>query len=324
MVDDDEVAASNRRGLKLVFRAVSLVFVALCIAFVVHLLVKDWPSTSSALRHAQLWWLLPAALCAVLGMFLLASRWGAAIMAVGGGPAGHHRLISAFFVGEAGKYIPGAVWAMLGRGELARREGYERAVAYSSVALSVIGCYLAAAFTALVLAVAALIGGSSSTPWWPVAVVAAVGITVIHPAVSRRILALVSRAFGRALKVEIPSWGTCLRLTATYIPVWILIAAATTLVSKTLVPDPPLARVALAAVVSWIVGFITPSPGGIGVREAVFVATAGLASGPAAAVAILARVLFVLVDGSGAGVGWLVLRITEPSSVLVTTGREAI
>jgi len=264
MVDDDEVAASNRRGLKLVFRAVSLVFVALCIAFVVHLLVKDWPSTSSALRHAQLWWLLPAALCAVL------------------------------------------------------------AVAYSSVALSVIGCYLAAAFTALVLAVAALIGGSSSTPWWPVAVVAAVGITVIHPAVSRRILALVSRAFGRALKVEIPSWGTCLRLTATYIPVWILIAAATTLVSKSLVPDPPLARVALAAVVSWIVGFITPSPGGIGVREAVFVATAGLASGPAAAVAILARVLFVLVDGSGAGVGWLVLRITEPSSVLVTTGREAI
>ena len=84
---------------------------------------------------------------------------------------------------------------------------------------------------------------------------------------------------------------------------------------------PPIARVALAAIVSWIIGFITPAPGGIGVREAVFVAFAGVAAGPAAAAAILARVLFVLVDGSGAGVGWLVLKVTEPTSVLASTRR---
>jgi uncharacterized membrane protein YbhN (UPF0104 family) len=325
MTDDGGgVAASPGRDLKLVIRLVLLAFVALCIAFIVLLLVRDWPATSKALKHAQLWWLLPAALCAVAGMFVLAWRWGAAIIAVGGGPAGHHRVISAFFVGEAGKYIPGAVWAMLGRSELARREGYERAIAYSSVALSVIGCYLAAALTALVLAVVALIGGSIAMPWWPIALVAAVGIIAIHPAVSRRILALVGRVFGRRLEIEIPSWGSCIRLTVSYIPVWILIAAATTLVTKSLIPDPPIARIALAAVVSWIIGFITPAPGGIGVREAVFVAVAGVAAGPAAAAAILARVLFVLVDGSGAGAGWLVLRITEPSSVLVTTRRRAI
>jgi len=75
--------------------------------------------------------------------------------------------------------------------------------------------------------------------------------------------------------------------------------------------------------VSWIIGFITPAPGGIGVREAVFVAVAGVAAGPAAAAAILARVLFVVIDGSGAGIGWLVLRVTEPSKVLVTVGRQA-
>jgi len=213
---------------------------------------------------------------------------------------------------------------MLGRSELARREGHERSIAYSSVALSIIGCYLAAALTALVLAVLALIGGSIAMPWWPIAVVAAVGILAIHPAVSRRILASASHVLGRTLTVEIPSWTRCLRLTGSYIPVWILIAAATTLVTKSLVAHPPIARVALAAVVSWIIGFITPAPGGIGVLEAVFVAVAGVAAGPAAAAAILARVLFVLVDGLGAGAGWLVLRITEPSSVLVTTGRRAM
>lgn len=324
MRDDGQVAASPRKDLNLIVRLVLFAFVALCIAFIVLLLIRDWPATAKALKHAELWWLLPAAVCAVGGMFVLAWRWGAAIIAVGGGPAGHHRVISAFFVGEAGKYIPGAVWAMLGRGELARREGYERAIAYSSVALSVIGCYLAAALTALALAVVALIGGSIDMPWWPIALVAVVGVAAIHPAVSRRILALVSRVFGRTLTVEIPSWSSCLRLTCSYIPVWILIAAATTLVTMSLVRDPPIARVALAAVVSWIIGFITPAPGGIGVREAVFVAVAGVAAGPAAAAAILARVLFVVVDGSGAGVGWFVLRITEPSSVLVTTRRRTI
>ncbi len=324
MTGDNGEGVSGGRNLKLALRLAGFVFVALCIAFVVHLLIRDWPETSDALRHATLWWLVPAAVCAVAGMLILAWRWGAAIVAVGGEPAGVHRLLSAFFVGEAGKYIPGAVWAMLGRGELARREGYERSIAYSSVALSVIGCYLAAALTALILAVVSLIGGSIDMPWWPVATVAAIGIAAIHPAVSRRLLALTSRVFGRTLTVEIPSWTRCLRLTGTYVPVWILIGASTTLVTKSLVAHPPIARVALAAVVSWIIGFVTPSPGGIGVREAVFVALAGVAAGPAAAAAILARVLFVLIDGSGAGLGWLVLRGTEPTRAFGMTRKRTI
>jgi uncharacterized membrane protein YbhN (UPF0104 family) len=323
MAGEGGEAASSRKGRKYVIRLVSLVFVALCVAFVLHLLVRDWPETVDALRHATLWWLWPAAACAVAAMVFLAWRWGAAIVAVGGERGGPHRLISAFFVGEAGKYIPGAVWAMLGRSELARREGYERPIAYSSVALSVLGCYLAAALTALILAVVSLVGGSIDMPWWPIALVAAVGITIMHPAVSRRLLTLARTVTGRQLSVEIPSWTRCLTLTLTYLPVWLLIGAATTFVTKSLVAHPPIARVALAAVVSWIIGFITPSPGGIGVREAVFVALSGVAAGPAAAAAILARVLFVLVDASGAGVGWLVLRTTEPTLALETTRKPA-
>jgi uncharacterized membrane protein YbhN (UPF0104 family) len=320
----DDGGASGKRGRRIAIRVASLAFVALCVAFVAHLLVSDWPQVVAALRHAQLWWLVPAAVCAFGGMFVLAWRWGAAIIAVGGGPSGHHRVMSAFFVGEAGKYVPGAVWAMLGRSELARREGYERSIAYSSVVLSVVGCYLAAALTALILAIVALIRGSIAMPWWPVAVVAAIGIAAIHPAVSRRMVGLAGRILGRTLTVDVPSWTSSLRLTGSYVPAWIFIAAATTLVARSLVPDLPITRVALAAVVSWIIGFVTPAPGGIGVREAVFVAASGIADGPAAAAAILARVLFVLVYATGAGVGLLVLRITEPSNVLVATRSRTV
>ena len=101
----------------------TMTFVLLCIAFVVHVLIRDWPETCVRAQACPSWWLVPAAVCAVRRHVLPGVAVGAAIIAVGGTPAGHHRVISAFFVGEAGKYIPGAIWAMLGRSELARREG---------------------------------------------------------------------------------------------------------------------------------------------------------------------------------------------------------
>jgi uncharacterized membrane protein YbhN (UPF0104 family) len=67
--------------------------------------------------------------------------------------------------------------------------------------------------------------------------------------------------------------------------------------------DAPLLRLSLATVLSWTAGFLTPTPGGAGVREAVFIAVSGLASGPAVAVAVTARIIFVLVDVGGALIG---------------------
>jgi glycosyltransferase 2 family protein len=323
MADGERDATSKSGNSRPIVRIASLFFFILCVAFVVLLLVRDWSEIVSALRHARYAWLFPAGLCAVGAMLLMAWRWGSAIVVVGGERSAAQRVISAFFVGEAGKYIPGAIWAMLGRSELARREGYETPIAYSSVALSLVGCYLAASLTALILAVLALTSGSINMPWWPVALVVVVGIAAIHPRISRSIMGLVSRVLRRQMTIEIPSWTSCLRLTMTYVPVWVLIAASTTFVTASLVVHPPIARVALAAVVSWIIGFITPSPGGIGVREAVFVALAGIAAGPAAAAAVLARVLFVLIDISGAGVGWFVLRWTDPTGALEITGNRA-
>ena len=60
-----------------------------------------------------------------------------------------------------------------------------------------------------------------------------------------------------------------------------------------------------AAILSWIVGFVSvPVPGGIGVREATFVALAGtIPKGVGATVAIAARLCFMLVDAAGATLG---------------------
>src|SRR5690606_16762972 len=85
-------------------------------------------------------------------------------------------------------------------------------------------------------------------------------------------------------------------------PTWLLVGLGSALIVKALGYEQSPTRVATAAVAAWLVGFLfVPVPAGAGIREAVFIALCGLASGPGAAVAGLARVNFLLVDGIGGG-----------------------
>ena len=80
-------------------------------------------------------------------------------------------------------------------------------------------------------------------------------------------------------------------------------------VTEALGYDQQPARVAFAAILAWIVGFlIVPVPAGAGIRELLFVAVCGLAAGPAVAVAAIARLTFILLDGIGGATALLTLR----------------
>jgi glycosyltransferase 2 family protein len=277
------------------------------IVFVVLTLVHDRHAAASALGRADLWWVVPALAVGGLAMGLMAWRWGAAMTALDGRRLPSPTVMGAFFVGELAKYLPGGVWSVFGRGEIALRLGRSRPVAYASVLLSLVTCYLAAAVAALVLAALGGALGTSSVPWWPVVAVVVLGGALLVPAVHNRLLSAARRVSRRRFELELPSWGRWIWLTSAYLPSWAGIAVATTMVAHALDPRASVVRVGLAAIVSWVVGFVSPSPGGFGVREAVFIAAAGLPTGPAAAAAVLARLIFVSVDLSGAVVGWAIL-----------------
>jgi uncharacterized membrane protein YbhN (UPF0104 family) len=166
------------------------------------------------------------------------------------------------------------------------------------VALS-LGClYLCAALFVAVLVPVARTGAAGAIAL----VVLPLGLVALHPAVTERVLALGRRVAGRELAVQPPTWRASVGLVLRYLPAWALVATATCCVAHALDPDAPIRKVALAAVLSWLVGFVVvPVPGGVGVREAAFVAAAGsLAPGVAPATAVVARLLFVSVDALGA------------------------
>jgi uncharacterized membrane protein YbhN (UPF0104 family) len=283
--------------------------------FVVRALTREWDEVRAALEEANVLWIVGAFLLAAAGMTAIAFPWRRALHLLGG-DLQYPEIVARYYLGEIGKYLPGGVWPVVGRGELAARGGVARVPAYGSVALSLGALYLAAMLVVLVgapaiLADAGAAGGSTGDRdryLWVLALLP-LGLLVLHPRVLERLRGMAQRLLRRQIDATIPPWRHSLVLVACYVPAWLLIGTATWAVARGLGQDVGWLDIAPAAVLSWVVGFVlVPVPGGVGVREAAFVAAAGsLDPGVGAAVALLARVLFVLVDAGGAvaAAAWL-------------------
>jgi uncharacterized membrane protein YbhN (UPF0104 family) len=249
---------------------------------------------------------------ALTGMVAVAAVWRRALRLVGAELAGPEA-VALYFQGELAKYVPGGPWAVVGRAELARRRGVAPAAAYAGVALSLAGLYLAAALVAgallawapgraRVLAAAALLA------------VVLVGVGVLHPRALTRLLALSGRVL--AGPVVVPRWGASLGLVPCYLPAWALMGTATWCLARALAAHASYPNIMGATALAWLAGFLAvPVPGGVGVREAVFVASVSLPGGVAAAVAIAARMAFMMSDALGGAVASAVMGLgRRPSS----------
>ena len=298
----DGVGAASSRRKALISSAVGAVLGGAAMFLVVRTLVSEWEDAKAAITDAQVGWLVAAVVLGSAGMASIGVVWGRVLHRFGV-RVGTVRVLAWYFVGELGKYLPGGVWPVVGRGELARRGGVPRTRAYASVALSLGMLYLAAMFVATAFVPFAVTGGGFS-PWMLCLLALPVGVVALHHSVIEWLVSLVSRVTGRTIGIEVPRWRESLTLVAMYIPTWILVGGATWAVARAITPDASMPRVVFAAVLSWVVGFLAvPVPAGAGVREAVLLAASGLDGGVAAATAIIARVIFIAVDAVGGLLG---------------------
>jgi hypothetical protein len=273
-----------------------------CLAFVVGRIATQWGVVRDDVAGASAGWLVLALILAVAGMTWVASCWRRALTLLGHRPP-RRRTIAWYFAGEIGKYVPGTVWPVLGRGELARRGGVPRRRAYPSVGLSLVAWYLAALAVASVLVPMDLAEQAESPAALALLALLPLGVAALHPAVLTRLRDLVVRLTGHGADIAIPPWRKTVTLVACYVPAWLFIWAATWCVAGALLPDPPVLRIGIATTLSWTAGFVAvPVPAGAGVREAVFVASAGLPTGLGATIAVGSRLVFVLADLLGLAV----------------------
>lgn len=292
--------------MRVVGIAVALIAVALC----VHTLVDQWTSISDALAHAALGWLVVAFVCSAASMTGLGLLWWRCFT-VFGTPIRVVHAITWYFGGELGKYLPGGVWQVVGRGELARRGGVRRSTGYTTTLISYAAMCVGAAAACGLLAPFVVLDGSGLGWALLLLLLVPVGVVAVHPSVLGIVLRLGGRLTKGRLDLEPPAWPAMIGLIVRALPTWALLGAASVAVTASLGYDQNPARVAFAAIAAWIVGFLAvPVPAGAGIRELIFVGISGLDSGPAVAVAAIARLLLIVVDAIGGVVGlWLARRL---------------
>lgn len=261
-------------------------------------LYAAWPQAASALARLH-WYSVTLSLAAAMaGAWCMTLAWRAVVADLGS-PLPLATAIRVCFVGQLGKYVPGAVWAPAAHVELGHDAGVPRPRGVAAVALS------------LTVAVGAGLGVSALTLpwtsaqatrqfWWLLAAVPVIAVGLCPPVLGR----LIDRALALIRQPPLehrPSWGglaralgwTVLGWLAFGLQVWLLLAGMTGRG----------ATVLLVAIGGYALAFsagllLVVFPNGIGAREIILIAVLApvVPHGTALAVALAARLLTTVSD----------------------------
>jgi hypothetical protein len=297
----------NKKRLAALSTTIGIVIAIAGAVFVVRAIANGYDDSRDAIADAGIAWLLASYPVALVGMTFVGVPWRRSMQLLGAAP-GLRDTLHWYFLGQLGKYVPGSLWPIVGRSEMARRGGVNRSAAYGSVVLTLGATYLAAIL--VVIGFLPFAGDNGAGDAWWVLLLLPIGLGVLHPAVLQRLKSLAERVARRPIEVTIPTWRDSAALVLRHAPAWFLIGTATWLVARAFDPSAGWAELMVPGVLSWVIGFVVvPVPGGIGVREAAFTATAvSLDHGIAATVAVVSRLVFMLVDAGGALIASLFLR----------------
>ncbi|NCX05445.1 MAG: hypothetical protein EBW68_06655 [Actinobacteria bacterium] len=272
-------------------------------------MVSKWDEVSNAFSQVNA---INLALSLLLGLAAMTSiGWIWVTMIVARSHNVRHRnAMSWYFTGQLGKYVPGGIWPIVGRAELAVRNGIPRLDAYASTGLSLVTTYAAAV-------VAIAIGAASTSGHRLVAVLIALGLVTAYiafsqPSLRAVIIRIASRISSSASSLTDPK--RVVRLTVLHVPAWILMSLSTSVTATAFGAHIGIADMLFITTTSWLAGFVVVGvPGGIGVREAVFTSLAGgiIGTPMAVSLALMSRVVFIAVDLTGALVSSVISRLNS-------------
>jgi glycosyltransferase 2 family protein len=216
------------------------------------------------------------------------------------------------WVPPLGKYVPGKIWALGGAMAMLRTRGVSAAIAVTCVlmvdALAVLSGLIVGAPVALKPAVAQWIPGAG----WTVAAVVTVGLVMLHPGVFARALNALLKRLGKPALAQTPTMRQMALPMVCAFSQWAFAGAALWCVTRSLT-DVPIAAmpgfVPLAACAMTISYLALIAPGGIGVREAIYLAllpqlVIGAPAGTVALVVVAMRLWQTVIEVGLAGLGY--------------------
>jgi hypothetical protein len=290
---------------------------AAIVGFAVRSLVRNWDDLRTQPLEWSLepGWLVLSAIVVWLMYALLIAAWRSMLTAWGRG-LDFWSAARIWTVSSLGKYVPGKVWAVAGMAVMAQRAGVGAGPATgSAIILQVLAIgtgtavaaltgwgSLRAAYPGVELAMAALLALSAI----------AVAVLLWPPSVRRLLRVAMPDAPAPAPPVGALAFGIAANTIA-----WLGYGAALWLLARGLLPGTGLTPLRAIAVftASYLAGFLALfAPGGIGVREGVFILMlqGPIGIGAATALAIASRLLLTVTE-LGAAVPFLLFPGRRPS-----------
>ncbi|KRE57128.1 lysylphosphatidylglycerol synthase transmembrane domain-containing protein [Phycicoccus sp. Soil748] len=291
-----------------------IVLALLVVAAVAVAVARNWADVSADIDKVEGGTFVLAAALACIPPVLTMLGWRVLLAELGSplhvAPSG-----GVFFVGQLGKYLPGAVWSIVAQAEMGARLHIPRrrsaVVAFLSVAIAAI-CGLIVGLPAVPLLIT---GSDSSTAGWLALVAVPVLAVAFYPPLLNWGVATVLRVLRREPLERQLSGRAIAKASGLFVLTWIcsglhalvLLRAtgATADVSGLLV-----ATLCGFALASSLAMFSVVLPAGVGVREGLLVLMLAPVSSTSAATAVvvLSRFLTVLADVLFALLGWAYAR----------------
>lgn len=273
---------------------------ALILVCLVLYVARSWRQ----LTEEQVWqlgwgWLVASTVLLVAAQAIMFGAWHVALFVMGGS-APLALSARSYWVSQLAKYVPGKVMTVVTRAYVLKEAKVREETAVAAIAVEV-----------AMMCIAAVMVGAACVPFVPslverlappwlavVALIVPLALLVVHP----RLLAWLMNAAARALKrdrIELAtSYPQLLLVAAVFCGAWIVLGASFALLVQGLgYGRPPLAPAIGGYALSWAIGFLAFTPGGLGAREVVLTAVVALAlpeegggGGATAAAAVVALV----------------------------------
>jgi glycosyltransferase 2 family protein len=303
---------------------------AAVVGLAVYGLASQWPQVHAALAKLAWYDVAGAAVCVLAGLGCMMLAWRA-LLADLGSPLPLRAAIRVMFVGQLGKYVPGAVWAVAAQVELARDHDIPRR-------RSATASLVAMATTLVVGLVAAgvmlpLVSAHAVRHYWWVLAVTPLAAACLYPPVNKFLFDLALKAarkppldkpvsrpgMARALAWTTLGW-VCYGAHA-----WFLIRVFAGKGGGEAGGGDVFALALGAYALAWSVGFlIVFFPGGIGPRELALIAVLApvMPAASALVVALASRVVMTVGDLAWAGLGLALGRAGGASRPAAPAGRQ--
>lgn len=284
-------------------RAVVLTVVRVAVAVAIagsiaYATVRLWPDVRDTFASLDAWTLLASFAVALAAIVANVKAWQAVLVELGHGvPAVVAGRI--YLVGQLGKYLPGSVWAFVLQVELSLRAGIPRARSFTG-SLILVGLSTTAALVLGVLGLPILVevGGAAV---WAVAVLAPVAVICAFPPVLTRLVNTLLRLLGKPRLDHRLSTAGLLRVAGWMALGWTLFGLHFWLLGVGVSGGqlPSLIDTVGAFALAMTAGMLAiASPSGLGIREAVLVASLApfVGAGTALGVALASRLVLTIAD----------------------------